>query len=152
MPVQTKAKRQLLYQFPIGGNPRRNIAASVSGGIGDLEKGFAEADTVIERTYRTTQIQCTPLEMHTCYAKTEGDRLIIHASTQVPYHVRRIISTLLDLPENKVRVIKERVGGGYGSKQDITIEDLVAFCAWKTGRPVFQQYTPGRGVYSQLVP
>ena len=136
-----ESEETVLYQFPIGGNPRRNIAASVSGGIGDLEKGFAEADTVIERTYRTTQIQCTPLEMHTCYARTEGDRLIIHASTQVPYHVRRIISTLLDLPENKVRVIKERVGGGYGSKQDITIEDLVAFCAWKTGRPVFQQYT-----------
>jgi putative selenate reductase molybdopterin-binding subunit len=131
----------VIYQFPIGGNPRENIAASVSGGIGDIEKGFAEADTVIERTYTTTQIQCTPLEMHTCYAKPDGDRLIIHASTQVPYHVRRIVSTLLDLPENKVRVIKERVGGGYGSKQDIVLEELVAFCAWKTGRPVFQQYT-----------
>ena len=131
----------VLYQFPIGGSPDKNIAASVSGGIGDLEKGFAEADTVIERTYGTTQIQCTPLEMHTCYARPEGDRLVIHASTQVPYHVRRIISTLLDLPENKVRVIKERVGGGYGSKQDINLEELVAFCAWKTGRPVFQQYT-----------
>lgn len=131
----------VLYQFPIGGNPRRNIAAAVSGGIGDVEKGFAEADTVIERTYTTSQVQCTPLEMHTCYAKPEGDRLTIHASTQVPYHVRRIVSTLLDLPENKVRVIKERVGGGYGSKQDVNIEDLVAFCAWKTGRPVFQQFT-----------
>ncbi len=131
----------VLYQFPIGGNPRKNIAASVSGGIGDIEKGFAEADTIIERTYTTTQIQCTPLEKHTCYAKPEGDRLVIHASTQVPYHVRRIVSTLLDLPENKVRVIKERVGGGYGSKQDINLEDLVAFCAWKTGRPVFQQYS-----------
>ena len=96
---------------------------------------------MIERTYTTTQIQCTPLEKHTSYAKVEGDRLTIHASTQVPYHLRRIVSTLLGLPENKVRVIKERVGGGYGSKQDITIEDLVAFCAWKTGRPVFQQYT-----------
>ncbi len=52
----------VVYQFPIGGNPRRNIAASVSGGIGDVDRGFAEADVVIERTYRTTQIQCTPLE------------------------------------------------------------------------------------------
>ena len=71
----------------------------------------------------------------------EGDRLIVHASTQVPYHLRRIVATLLDLPENKVRIIKECVGGGYGSKQDILLEDLVAFCAWKTGRPVFQQYS-----------
>ncbi len=135
------AEEAVLYQFPVGGNPRRNIAASVSGGIGDVDTGFAEADTVIERTYTTGQVQCTPLEKHTCYAKVEGDRLVLHASTQVPYHVRRIVATLLDLPENKVRVIKERIGGGYGSKQDVNIEDLVAFCAWKTGRPVFQQYT-----------
>jgi putative selenate reductase molybdopterin-binding subunit len=135
------AEEPVLYCFPIGGDPRKNIAASVSGGIGDIEKGFSEADVIIERTYGTSQIQCTPLEKHTCYAKMEGDRLIIHASTQVPYHVRRIVSTLLDLPENKVRVIKERVGGGYGSKQDILLEDLVAFCAWKTGRPVYQQYS-----------
>jgi putative selenate reductase molybdopterin-binding subunit len=129
------------YQFPIGGDPSRNIAASVSGGIGDLEKGFADADTVLERTYETTQIQCTPLETHTCLARMEGERLVIHASTQVPYHVRRIVSTLLDLPENRVRVIKERVGGGYGSKQDILLEDLVAFAAYRTGREVFQRYT-----------
>jgi putative selenate reductase molybdopterin-binding subunit len=131
----------VLYQFPIGANPRKNIAASITDGIGDVSKGFAEADVVVERTYTTTQIQCTPLETHTCYARLEGDRLVLHASTQVPYHVRRIVSTLLDLPENKVRVIKERVGGGYGSKQDIVIEDLVAFCAYKTGRPVFQRYS-----------
>ncbi len=131
----------VVYQFPIGGDPRKNISASVSGGIGDIEKGFKDAHVVLERTYGTSQIQCTPLEKHTCYARMEGDRLIIHASTQVPYHVRRIVSTLLDLPENKVRVIKERVGGGYGSKQDILIEDLVAFCAWKTGRPVYQQFS-----------
>ena len=135
------AEEPVLYQFPIGGNPRRNIAASISDGIGNLEEGFAQADVVIEKTYKTTQIQCTPLEKHTCYARLEGERLIIHASTQVPYHVRRIISTLLDLPENRIRVIKERVGGGYGSKQDILLEDLVAFCAWKTGRPVYQQYS-----------
>ena len=131
----------IIYQFPIGADPFRNIAASVSGEIGDVERGFAEADTVIERTYTTTQVQCTPLEKHTCYARVEGDRLIVHASTQVPYHLRRIVATLLDLPENKVRIIKECVGGGYGSKQDILLEDLVAFCAWKTGRPVFQQYS-----------
>ena len=131
----------VLYQFPIGGNPRKNIAASVEGGIGDMEKGFTEADVIFERSYTTSQIQCTPLETHTCLARPEGDRLVVHASTQVPYHVRRIVSTLLELPENKVRVIKERVGGGYGSKQDIVVEDITAFCAYKTGRPVFHQYT-----------
>ncbi len=135
------SEEPVVYQFPIGGNPRKNIAAQVEGGIGDLDAGFAAADVVVERTYKTTQIQCTPLEMHTAYARVEGDRLVIHASTQVPYHVRRIVSTLLDLPENRVRVIKERVGGGYGSKQDILVEDIVGFCAWKTGRPVYHQFS-----------
>jgi putative selenate reductase molybdopterin-binding subunit len=135
------AEEEVLYQFPIGGRPNRNIAASVSGGIGDLDKGFSDADVILERTYETTQIQCTPLETHTSLAKMEGDRLIIHASTQVPYHLRRIVATLLDLPENKVRVIKERVGGGYGSKQDVLLDDLVGFAAYTTGREVYQSYT-----------
>jgi len=131
----------VVYQFPIGGNPRKNIAASVDGGIGDVEKGFAEADVVVDRVYETTQIQCTPLEMHTTYVKPEGDRIVIHASTQVPYHLRRIVAGQLGLPENKVRVIKERVGGGYGSKQDILLDELAAWAAWTTARPVFHQYT-----------
>ena len=131
----------VVYQFPIGGNPRKNIAASVEGGIGDVEKGLSEADVVIDRTYETTQIQCTPLEMHTTYVKPEGDRIVIHASTQVPYHLRRIVAGQLGIPENKVRVIKERVGGGYGSKQDILLDELAAWAAWTTARPVFHQYT-----------
>ena len=131
----------VVYQFPIGGNPRKNIAAYVDGGIGDVEKGFAEADVIIDRTYETTQIQCTPLETHTTYVKPEGDRIVIHASTQVPYHLRRIVAGQLGISENKVRVIKERVGGGYGSKQDILLDELAAWAAWTTARPVFHQYT-----------
>jgi putative selenate reductase molybdopterin-binding subunit len=131
----------VVYQFPIGGNPRKNIAAYVDGGIGDVEKGFSEADVILDKTYETTQIQCTPLEMHTTYVKPEGDRIVIHASTQVPYHLRRIVAGQLGIPENKVRVIKERVGGGYGSKQDILLDELAAWAAWTTARPVFHQYT-----------
>jgi putative selenate reductase molybdopterin-binding subunit len=131
----------VVYQFPIGGNPRKNIAAYVDGGIGDVEKGFAQADVILDKTYETTQIQCTPLEMHTTYVRPEGDRIVIHASTQVPYHLRRIVAGQLGIPENKVRVIKERVGGGYGSKQDILLDELAAWAAWTTARPVFHQYT-----------
>ncbi len=131
----------VIYQFPIGGNPRKNIASYVEGGIGDVEKGFGEADVIIDKSYETTQIQCTPLEMHTTYVKPEGDRIVIHASTQVPYHLRRIVAGQLGIPENKVRVIKERVGGGYGSKQDVLLDELAAWAAWTTARPVFHQYT-----------
>ncbi len=133
---------EIIYQFLIGADPHRNIAASVTGGIGDIEKGFAEADVVIERTYApASHIQCTPLETHVVYTKMEGDRLIMHCSTQVPFHVRRITAAVLGIPENRIRVIKERVGGGYGSKQDILLEELCAYATYKTGRPVFYKYT-----------
>jgi len=131
----------VIYQFPIGGNPKKNISSYVEGGIGDVEEGFNEADVILDRTYQTTQIQCTPLEMHTTYVKPEGDRIIIHASTQVPYHLRRIVAGQLGIPENRVRVIKERVGGGYGSKQDILLDELAAWAAYTSARPVFHQYT-----------
>ena len=133
---------KVIYQFPIGGDPHKNIAASVSDGIGDVEKGFEEADVVIERTYEpVSTIQCTPLEMHTVYTKMDGDRLIMHCSTQVPFHVRRITASVLGISENRIRVIKERVGGGYGSKQDILLEEVCAYATYKTGRAIFHQYS-----------
>ncbi len=136
-----KDEDSTIFQFPLHGNPHKNIAASVTGGIGDIEKGLKEADVVVERTYETSQVQCTPMEPHIVYTKMDGDRLVIHAATQVPYHLRRIVSTLLDLPENRVRVIKERVGGGYGSKQDILLEEVAAYATYTTGRPVLFRYT-----------
>ncbi|MCK5153290.1 MAG: molybdopterin-dependent oxidoreductase Mo/Fe-S-binding subunit [Spirochaetales bacterium] len=133
---------KIIYQFPIGGDPRKNIAASVSDGIGDMEKGFAEADVIIEREYQPeSHIQCTPLEMHVVYTKMDGDRLIMHCSTQVPFHVRRITASVLGISENKIRVIKERVGGGYGSKQDILLEEVCAYATYSTGRSIFHQYS-----------
>jgi putative selenate reductase molybdopterin-binding subunit len=130
----------IVYQFPLHADPHRNLAASVSGGIGDIEAGFAEADVVIERTYKCNRVQCTPLEPHVVYAKIEAGRLVLHASTQVPWHVRRIVSRAIGIAENKVRVVKERVGGGFGSKQDIVVEDVAGYLAWKTGRAVYFRY------------
>ncbi|HWQ08934.1 MAG TPA: molybdopterin cofactor-binding domain-containing protein, partial [Holophaga sp.] len=131
----------VIYQFPLHADPHRNLAASVADGIGDLEKGFAEADVVIERTYTCNRVQCTPLEPHVVYAKVDGGRLVIHASTQVPWHVRRIVARAIGIPELKVRVIKERVGGGFGAKQDIVLEDVAGYMAWTTGRPVLYRYS-----------
>ncbi|ADK80521.1 molybdopterin-dependent oxidoreductase Mo/Fe-S-binding subunit [Sediminispirochaeta smaragdinae] len=132
---------KIIYQFPIHGDPRHNIAASVTGGIGDVDIGFAQADVVIDREYETSQVQQAPLETHVVYTQMDGERLVIHASTQVPWHLRRIVSTILGVSENQVRVIKERVGGGYGSKQDIVLEEVAAFATWSTGRSVFYHYT-----------
>ncbi|ADY13637.1 molybdopterin-dependent oxidoreductase Mo/Fe-S-binding subunit [Sphaerochaeta globosa] len=132
---------KVIYQFPLHGDIHHNVASAAHGHIGDVEKGFKEADVVVERTYQTSQIQCTPLEPHICYAKIDGGRLVMHASTQVPYHVRRIVAWVCQIPENKIRVIKERVGGGYGSKQDILVEDLVGYATWITGKPVLYRNT-----------
>ena len=132
---------KIIYQFPIHADPHRNLAASVHGGIGDINKGFAEADVTIERTYESSQVQCTPLEPHIVYGRMEGDRLVLHASTQVPSHVRRIISRILSVKENKIRVIKERVGGGFGAKQDMVLEEVAAWATWITGRDVLYRYT-----------
>ncbi|MGD1817398.1 MAG: molybdopterin-dependent oxidoreductase Mo/Fe-S-binding subunit [Pleomorphochaeta sp.] len=129
------------YPFPIHGNIKKNIASEAKGSIGDVDKAFENSDCVIERTYRTNQIQCTPLENSVCFARNDLGRLVIHASTQVPYHVRRVVARLCDIPHSKVRVIKERVGGGYGSKQDVTVEDLVGYAAWDTGLDIFYQNT-----------
>ncbi len=139
---------KVIYQFPLHADIHRNLAASNKGGIGDVEKAFAEADAIVEDTYQTSQVQCTPLEPHVCYALIEGGRLVIHASTQVPYHVRRIVSWVCQIPENKVHVIKERVGGGYGSKQDILVEDLTGYAAWITGKNVYYRNTRAEEFYA----
>ena len=128
---------KVIYQFPLHADIRRNIAASNKGEIGNVDEAFRTSDAVIEATYQTSQIQHTPLETHVCFAKMEGGRLVVYASTQVPYHVRRIVGWVTGLPENKIHVIKARVGGGYGSKQDILIEDLTGYASFVTGRPVF---------------
>lgn len=128
---------KVIYQFPLHADIRKNIAASNKGEIGNVDEAFRTSDAVIEATYQTSQIQHTPLETHVCFAKMEGGRLVVYASTQVPYHVRRIVGWVTGLPENRIHVIKTRVGGGYGSKQDILIEDLTGYASFVTGRPVF---------------
>ncbi len=132
---------KVIYQFPLHADSHKNIAAGAHGGIGDIELGFSEAETILERTYQTSQIQCTPLETHISYAKMDNDRVVIHASTQVPWHLRRIVAAALGISENKIHVIKERVGGGYGSKQDILLEDVTAYATYTTGRPVLYHYS-----------
>lgn len=127
----------IIYQFPIHGDPSRNLAASVSGGIGDIKKGFAEADVIVEREYETAQVQCTPLEPHVVYTKMVAGRLVVHASTQVPWHIRRILARILGIRENQIRVIKEKTGGAFGAKQDMVVEDIAAWATWSTGRSVY---------------
>jgi probable selenate reductase molybdenum-binding subunit len=113
-----------------------NVAAHVVATSGDLAQGLAESDAVVEVTTETQYAQHAPLEPHvvTTYLD-ENDRLVIVSSTQVPFHVRRIIGMLLDVPIHRIRVIKGRIGGGFGVKQEVLIEDLPALVTLRTGRP-----------------
>lgn len=125
----------------IGADPTKNIAAHNADGIGDADKALAEAEFTIERVFKTTPIQCTPLEPHVVYTHIENDRLVVHASTQVPWHMRRVLASILDIKENRIRVIKEKIGGGFGAKQDIVVEDIASWITWQTGKPVFFRMT-----------
>jgi putative selenate reductase molybdopterin-binding subunit len=136
-----KRDGKIFYPFPLHGDIRHNVASEAKGQIGDVDKAFGEADCVIERTYRTNQIQCTPLEPHVCYGHIDMGRMILHCSTQVPFHVRRVVSNVCQISENNVRIIKERVGGGYGSKQDVVVEDLVGYAVWNTGLDIYFRNT-----------
>ncbi len=122
---------------PGGYDPARNIAARVEASVGDVERGLAEADVVLEATYRVPQVQQAPLETHICITYLDEDgRLVVRSSTQVPFHARRIIARALGLRVGQVRVIKPRIGGGFGAKQEVLIEDICGHLTLRTGRPV----------------
>jgi xanthine dehydrogenase YagR molybdenum-binding subunit len=104
---------------------------------GDLEKGFAESDIVLEQTYRTECEVHTPLEPHGCVAYWDGDQLVIRESTQGVYAVQARVAEVLRLPLSKVRVIGHYLGGGFGSKLQASKYTIIAaILAKKTGRPV----------------
>ncbi|HZU66871.1 MAG TPA: molybdopterin cofactor-binding domain-containing protein [Ktedonobacteraceae bacterium] len=115
----------------------RNIAAHLEAEVGDVERGFAESDLVVEGEYIVPQVQQTPIETHIVITYwDEDDRLVVRTSTQVPYHVRRIIAPVIGLPPRRIRVVKPRIGGGFGVKQEVLIEDICALLTIATNRPV----------------
>ncbi len=115
----------------------RNIAARIEAEVGDVEKGFAEADYVFEHHYYVHQVHATPIEPHIAISWWDSDeRLVIRTSTQVPFHARRMVAPLLGLPVSRIRIIKPRIGGGFGVKQEMLLEDIVGHLTIKTGRPV----------------
>jgi CO/xanthine dehydrogenase Mo-binding subunit/aerobic-type carbon monoxide dehydrogenase small subunit (CoxS/CutS family) len=118
-------------------DPSRNVVAALDGGTGDLDAGLAEADAVHEATYVTQRVQHAAMETHAAIAWVDaGGVLTVRTSTQVPFLIRDTLASLLDRPVETVRVLCERVGGGFGGKQEMLVEDIVALAALRTGRPV----------------
>ena len=123
-------------------DPARNLAAHIRIDIGDVEKGFAEADYIFEDEYEVPKVQQAHIEPHVVITYwDEDDRLVIRSSTQVPFHIRRILAPVLGLPIKRIRVIKPRIGGGFGGKQEVLVEDVAAHLTIATGRPVIIEYS-----------
>jgi len=119
-----------------------NLAARIHIDIGDVERGLAEADQIFEAEYEVPKVQQAHIEPHVVITYwDEDDRLVIRTSTQVPFHVRRQLAPVLGLPIKRIRVIKPRIGGGFGGKQEVLIEDVAAHLTIATGRPVYFEYT-----------
>lgn len=123
-------------------DPKRNIVAELHGHVGDVEKGFAGADYIHEGTYVTQRVQHAHLETHGAIGWLDGGgKLHIRTSSQTPFLTRDALCTLYDLPREKIRVFSERVGGGFGGKQEMIVEDIVALAVFRTGRPVKLEFS-----------
>ena len=121
----------------------RNVVAEFHSEIGDAAAGFAEADAVHEATYRTQRVQHAHLETHCAIAWVDAaGRLVVRTSTQVPFLTRRALARVLGLAAGPAcGCFCERVGGGFGGKQEMLVEDVVALAALRTGRPVKLELT-----------
>ncbi|HEV3310187.1 MAG TPA: molybdopterin cofactor-binding domain-containing protein [Chloroflexota bacterium] len=120
----------------------RNLAAHIEVEVGNVAEGLTDADLVVSEDYFVQYQQHTCLEPHVSIAWVDEDgRLVIRTSTQIPYHCRRMVAFALDIPVRDVHVLKPRVGGGFGNKQEVVTEPLAAVLAIKTGRPVKLEYS-----------
>ena len=143
-PILVHPEENWKLKIPLGGDNKRNLCATAMEEQGDVDKVLSECKYTVERTYHTKANQQTMMETFrtACYMDHFG-RLIVLSSTQIPFHVRRIVGRALDIPASKVRVIKPRIGGGFGAKQTSVSEIYPAIVTWKTGRPskmIFSRY------------
>src|ERR1700744_4458440 len=123
-------------------NSARNIVAESHGEYGDVAAALAASAVTYEDTFTTQRVQHAALETHGGLAYVDADGVLtVRSSTQVPFLTRRALADLFELKSDKVRVFCERVGGGFGGKQEMFVEDILAMAALKTGRPVKLELT-----------
>ena len=126
----------------VGADNKRNLCASGVNQEGDVEAELAGCDIVIDQVYNTLANNQTMMETFRTFTRLDAfGRLEVTSSTQVPFHVRRILSNALEIPKSRIRVIKPRIGGGFGAKQSAVSEVFPAIVTLKTGRPAMIVYT-----------
>jgi len=127
-------------------NPRyaKNINTAVEWHFGDVDKGFAEADLVVEEKCVGNRVYQCPIEPHATLVRWEhhGDKLTIWSSSQTPHYLRHTLSRVFEIPQGNIRTVAPSVGGGFGAKCEATPLDFCAVIfARMTGRPVMMKYT-----------
>ncbi|WFU43436.1 molybdopterin-dependent oxidoreductase [Bradyrhizobium sp. CB82] len=123
-------------------NAKCNIVAETHGELGDVAAALAASAVTYQGTFTTQRVQHAALETHGGLAWLDPSGVLnVRSSTQVPFLTRRALSDIFALPMDKVRVFCERVGGGFGGKQEMFVEDILALAALKTGRPVKLELT-----------
>lgn len=133
---------EVYSKFDIGLDSKKNISASYKMSVGDIEAEIKSCESLVKGTYYTQAQAHVMMEPHSCTAYTDiHGRLVVISTTQTPFHMRRIIADALGIKRRDVRVIKPRIGGGYGGKQAIHGEMLVCLVALRTGRHAKMVFT-----------
>ena len=122
--------------IPVGGDNKRNLCSSNVEEVGDVDAMLEKCAYKVDQVYHTKANQQTMMETFRTYCYMDHfQRLTVVSSTQIPFHIRRIVGNALNIPSSKVRVIKPRIGGGFGAKQSSVSEVFPALVTWVTGRP-----------------
>ena len=128
--------------IPVPYEPEHNLAAAANMGVGDMEEVLKTSAKTYSQDYSAHYAQHCPIEPHVTLGYLDPrNRVVLITSTQVPFHARRITAQALDIPVKRLRVIKPRIGGGFGTKQEVLLEPLVAALVLATGKKVLMQLT-----------
>lgn len=135
-PILVHPEDDWYMPIPAGGDNKRNLCSSNVEEVGDVEAMLEKCAYTVDQVYHTKANQQTMMETFRTYCYMDHfQRLTVVSSTQIPFHIRRIVGNALNIPSSKVRVIKPRIGGGFGAKQSSVSEVFPALVTWVTGRP-----------------
>lgn len=135
-PILVHPEENWESKVPVGADNQRNLCATHTEEVGNVEEVLSQCKYTVDYVYHTKANQQAMMETFRSYCCMDHfGRLNVVSSTQIPFHVRRILGTALDIPSSKIRVIKPRIGGGFGAKQTAVSDVYPAFVTWKTGRP-----------------
>ena len=135
-PILVHPEDDWYMPIPAGGDNKRNLCSSNVEEVGDVDAMLEKCAYTVDQVYHTKSNQQTMMETFRTYCYMDHfQRLTVVSSTQIPFHIRRIVGNALNIPSSKVRVIKPRIGGGFGAKQSSVSEVFPALVTWVTGRP-----------------